>query len=447
VRILIYSANFAPEPVGIGKYSGEMATWLANQGHTVHVVAAVPYYPGWKVHREYSRWRYRRELWRGMVIWRAPLWVPTAPSGIKRILHLLSFAISSLPLMLRQILWRPKLVITVAPAIVCAPAGWLVARACRAQAWLHVQDFEIEIAFKMFFQKSPRLQNAALAIERWMLRRFDNVSTISQRMVERLISKGVDQKRARLFPNWVDISHICPSCDGAAYRAQLGIAPDAVVLLYAGSLGAKQGLMMIPAVAELLSDRADIVFVICGDGVMKQQLSLAVERMPNVHLLPLQPFDRLGELLCMADTHLLPQGAEGTDLVLPSKLSGMLASGRPVVATCRAGSELESVVSRCGIVVRPGEKTALAEAIVTLADDRQARRHLGKRARVWAERYFERDTVLADMFGCLNTVDAIHAVEPSAQILIKPAARPGAIAPPAADRDLNPAEDETVVGF
>src|SRR5215813_12228375 len=54
MRILIYSANFAPEPTGVGKYSGEMAAWLVDRGHEVRVVAAPPYYPDWKLDAHYA---------------------------------------------------------------------------------------------------------------------------------------------------------------------------------------------------------------------------------------------------------------------------------------------------------------------------------------------------------------------------------------------------------
>jgi colanic acid biosynthesis glycosyl transferase WcaI len=318
------------------------------------------------------------------------------------VLHLVSFAITSFPLMLRQVFWRPDLVVTVAPAFVCAPTAWLIARLCGAQAWLHLQDFEIDLAFRMGLLKGKLLQRLVLRMERSMLRGFDVVSTISGRMIERLLMKGVAQERTRYFPNWVDIAHVKPSSANGRYRAQLGIAPDAVVVLFSGSLGGKQGLTSIPPVAELLSSRKDIVFVICGDGVMKPKLESASAQLQNMRFLPLQPFERLGELLCMADIHLLPQSLGAEDLVLPSKLSGMLASGRPVVATCHLGTELDTVVSKCGIVVEPQDSAALADAIGRLADDVVLRTHLGHCARAYAEANFERDVVLERVFGAME---------------------------------------------
>lgn len=394
MKILIYSANFAPEPTGIGKYSGEMAEWLVSEGHEVRVVAAPPYYPDWKIAEGYAWPPYQHEVWKGARVWRAPLWVPSKPSGLKRIIHLLSFAATSLPVMLRQVGWRPDVVLTVAPAFVCAPTGWLTARLCGAQAWLHVQDFEIDVAFKMGLMAGRRPRQALLWVERHMLRRFDVVSSISKRMLDRLKNKGVDPDCIRHFPNWVDVDKVRPLAHVSAYRSELGIAQHVTVVLFSGTLGSKQGLMMIPAAAKLLAHRHDVEFVICGDGVMKPELEAACADLANVRLLPLQPVERLGELLGLADIHLLPQCPEAEDLVLPSKLSGMLSSGRPVVATCREGTEMAHVVSRCGVVVPPEDHTALANAIESLANQPAARHELGLLARRFAEDHLAQKSIL-----------------------------------------------------
>jgi colanic acid biosynthesis glycosyl transferase WcaI len=406
MKILIYSTNFAPESTGIGKYSGEMAAWLAARGHEVRAVCAPPYYPMWRVAPNYRRSGYRREQWKGVDIWRAPLWVPKSPTGLSRVLHLLSFAFTSFPLMLRQIFWMPKVVISVAPAFVCAPTALLTARLCGAQAWLHMQDFEVDIAFRMSLLRGSLLQRVILRMERFVLRRFDVVSSISGRMAERLLVKGVDQKHILYFPNWVDLAHIKPTSTSAAYRSRFGIAADAVVVLFSGTLGSKQGLMVIPEAARLLASRKNIVFVICGEGVMKAQLESASAELPNIRLIPLQPFERLGELLCMANIHLLPQSAGAADLVLPSKLSGMLASGRPVIATCLPGTELHEVVSQCGMSVPPEDSAALATAVCQLAEDVERRQELGRCARAYAEGNFERDAVLGRVFAPLDGDEA-----------------------------------------
>jgi colanic acid biosynthesis glycosyl transferase WcaI len=403
MKILICSLNFAPEPTGIGKYSGEMAAWLAAHGHEVRAVVAPPYYPQWQVDPSYRWPPFRREEWNGVDVWRAPLWVPKLPGGGARIVHLLSFAFTTFPVMLFQMFWQPDLVISIAPAFFCAPAALVTARLCGARAWLHMQDFEADIAFRMKLLKGALLQRTILRMESWILRRFDSVSSISGRMVHKLLEKGVPPERVHFFPNWVDIGHIRPTSSSGTYRSQLGIAADAIVVLYSGTLGNKQGLMVVPATAARLAARNDVVFVVCGDGVMKPELEAACAGLSNTRFIPLQPFERLGDLLCMADIHLLPQSLGAEDLVLPSKLSGMLASGRPVIATCQSGTELDTVVSTCGIVVPPEDSAALADAICRLADDPTLRTHLGRCARVYAEDNFDRDIVLERIFGPIES--------------------------------------------
>ncbi|MGE5452623.1 MAG: glycosyltransferase WbuB [Acidobacteriota bacterium] len=394
MKVLIYSANYAPEPTGIGKYSGEMAEWLVAKGHEVRVVAAPPYYPHWKVDAGYAWPPYQRESLNGVDVWRAPLWVPHQPGGLKRVLHLLSFALTSTPLMLRQIFWSPDVVLTVAPALACAPVGWLTARLCGAQAWLHIQDFEVDVAFQMNLLKGRRTQQFALWCEKKLLQAFDKVSTISTKMVDRLLAKGVDSRSVELFPNWVDVHSVTPLATPSAYRGELGLAPETTVVLFSGTWGAKQDLLLIPQVAQLLGERADVAFVICGDGLMRPQVEAACSALGNVRLLPLQPKERLGELLGMADIHLLTQSADAEDLVLPSKLTGMLSSGRPIIATCRADTEIGQVVGRCGVVVAPGCPEQLAQAVLSLADDRATQQELGSRARAYAEHSLAKDPIL-----------------------------------------------------
>ena len=401
MKILVHGINFDPEPTGIGKYSGEMAASLAEMGHSVRVVTAPPYYPAWKIT---DGWRnsYGRSSWKGVEVWRAPLWVPAQPSGLKRIVHLFSFSIAAIPLLVRQLVWRPDVVLVVAPAMACAPWGWLTARLCGAKAWLHVQDYEVDAAFQLGMLSGHRRRKLVSGVERWLLQGFDRVSTISSRMLDKAQEKGVERARLVFLPNWVDDKAITPYPGISPYRKALGIPADAVVALFSGTLGGKQGLDLLPEVARQLADRPEFYMVICGDGVMKPQLETACAGMPNVRLLPLQPAAQVNALLGMADIHMLPQHEGAADLVMPSKLTGMLASGRPVVTTARAGTELARVVASCGLVVEPGDASAFASAIRELVNAPALRRQLGLDARHYAEQHLARNAVMHRLDACLH---------------------------------------------
>ena len=268
MRILIVGLNFQPEITGIGKYTGEMAAYLSKAGHQVRVITTPPYYPYWKVQPGYRWWKYRRESWSGMEVYRCPLWVPRNSSGIKRILHLLSFTFSSLPLLLAQIPWVPQIVLCIAPSFLSAPLALLTARLCKASAWLHIQDFELDAATQLGMLGSMHsLAGLAIRTERWLLQAFDQISTISQYMLRRLEQKGVRPERACLFPNWVDTTEIFPlPHPPRSLRRNFDIPENKTIVLYSGNMGNKQGLEILIEAARGLLLNENIHFVLCGEG-------------------------------------------------------------------------------------------------------------------------------------------------------------------------------------
>ena len=397
MRILIVGLNFYPELTGVGKYTSEMAVYLRQVGHQVHVVTAPPYYPHWRVQPGYMGWQYRHEEWQGISVYRAPLWVPHEPTGMKRLLHLLSFSMSIIPLLLGQIFWRPDLVLCIAPAFFYAPLAWLIARLCGAKSWLHIQDFELDAATHLgMLPPEHFLTKWAARCEGWLLTRFDRVSTISNRMLRRLKEKGVGSDRACLFPNWVDTNTITPLTDSRdSLRKVLGIPDDRIVLLYSGNMGHKQGLESIIEVAGCLQTHPNILFVLCGDGATREMLEKSAHGLPNIQFLGLQPHNRLNQLLNTADIHILPQREDAADLVMPSKLLGMMASGKAIIATTGSDTELGSVVRQVGITVPPNDGLALSNAIMELARSPELRSRLGVKGREYVCVHWSEDQVLA----------------------------------------------------
>jgi colanic acid biosynthesis glycosyl transferase WcaI len=356
MRLLIVGLNFHPELTGIGKYTGEMAAYLNRQGHQVRVVTTAPYYPYWKTQPGYQWWNYRYEAWSGVDVYRCPLWVPRQPSGLKRLLHLFSFALSSFPILLGQLRWKPDLVLCIAPAFFSAPFAWLAARLSRAKTWLHIQDFELDAATSLGMLRADHLlARWAARGEGWLLARFDRVSTISERMLARLLQKGVNSERTVLFPNWVDTNEIFPlQASPSSLRETLGIPADCTIILYSGNMGKKQGLESLVLAARELQAHSNLRFILCGDGAARPELEMAARDLSNVQFLPLQPPETLNLLLNSTDIHILPQRADAADLVMPSKLLGMLASGKAVIATANPGTEIGNVVGQTGVLGSEG---------------------------------------------------------------------------------------------
>lgn len=395
MKILLLSLNFAPELTGIGKYSGEMADGLVRRGHEVSVVCAPPYYPTWNIQDGYRGGAYRVEHPQpGLTVYRCPIWIPAKLGGLRRLLHLASFAMSSLPVLLWLILWRPQLVFVVAPALFCAPSGWLVARLSRARAWLHIQDFEIDAAFQLGLLKRPLARRCALFAERFLLRRFDTVSTISRRMMRQLAAKGMSMQDTELIRNWVDLSRVRPAGRSPALRESLGINESQMVCLFSGTINRKQGLDVVVETARRMREDASVVFVICGNGELRPALEQSASDLGNMRFVDLQPASELNALLNMADIHLLPQLRDAADLVMPSKLGGMLASGRPVVAGATPGTETGSIVAGCGIVAPPECIDGFEDAIRQLATDVERCKRLGQEGRSYAEQMLNSEVIL-----------------------------------------------------
>ncbi len=421
MRILIYSMTFKPDLIGVGKYSGEMAEWLAGQGHEIRVIAAPPFYPDWQIGGGYSGWRYRRENLDCMNVLRCPIWVPAQPSGLKRLMHLLSFALTSLPCVLVQAAWRPDVVWVVEPTFLAFPAALLLTWLTGAKSWAHVQDLEIDAAFDLgILPSGPR--RCVLAVERFLMKRFDRVSTISENMLGRLRDKGVPASRLVLFPNWIDTETIYPLADSSQLRAELGIPNDKIVALYSGNMGAKQGFEVLIDAVRRLADHPKLHFVLCGQGPTRAILLENFRSTPNVHLLPLQPLHRLNDLLNLADLHLLPQHPDAADLVMPAKLLGMFASGRPVVATARSGTQLAKAVDGRGIVVPPDDAAAIVSAVEQLAGNPALLRDLGVNARCFAVMHMHSVSILPRFQRSLLALVGPEATQRALLDKVEPAA-------------------------
>lgn len=398
LRIAILGINYAPEEIGIGRYTTDMAGGLATRGHQVEVIAGKPYYPQWTTYLPYrgGGWHYDTEG--GVAITRCPHYVPAEPNGRRRIVHLVSFAAAALGPALRLALRRgpnrPQVVICVVPALLSLPVAWLAARLAGAKLWVHVQDFEVEAAFAMGLITSyGGVAKWAKESESRLLQLADRISTISPQMCSRLVQKGIPAERVIQIRNWADEPPANDLGAGPPLRESWDLGENHVAL-YAGNIANKQGIAILIEAARLTTDRRDITWVICGQGPHRARLEGLAAGLDNIQFHNLQPIARMAELLAMAAVHVLPQLPAAADLVLPSKLTNMLASGRPVVATADIGTGLADEVEGCGVVTPPGDAASLASTVCDLIDDPERRQVLGLAARRRARERWARERII-----------------------------------------------------
>ncbi|WP_183559858.1 WcaI family glycosyltransferase [Mucilaginibacter sp. SP1R1] len=405
--ILVIGINFSPELTGIGKYTGEMVDWMIENNYECSVVTSFPYYPYWKVQSPYKNRFYTREtLRKGMLnIYRCPLYVPKQPSGLKRLIHEFSFFFSAL-IMIIYLLFKPKkdYIFCIAPPFHLGFLGVIYRFFKGGKILYHIQDLQIEAARDLKILKSPKAFKVLFSMEKLIMRKVNFISSISSGMLKKIANK-ID-KEIIFFPNWVDTTAYCPLYDSAELKILWGFHQDDKVILYSGSIGEKQGLESIINVAKELESSTFIKFVICGTGPYKEKLMLIAKenKLENIFFMPLQQPDMFNNFLNMADVHLILQKKSASDLMMPSKLTTILAVGGLALVTAEPGTNLFEVVNEneMGIVIPSENLTSLKDAIYNCCiRDNSAIKLNGRN---YAESYLNKNSILKKLMSQVDNI-------------------------------------------
>lgn len=368
MRILLNSISYSPEVAGSGRFNGELTQWLAAQGHTVDVITAHPYYPEWEVRPEYKGKGWFTEYKGNLTIYRTPLYVPGKVTGKTRILHEISFAMNSLVHWARLLFKRYDVFIGVCPPLQAGLLPYLFSRAKGVPFVFHIQDLQVDTARNLGMIKNERLLNVLDGVERYLLRNADRVSSISEGMKRNILSKGTSPERFRLIENWVDIDAFIPLTREQSLRAELGFSTTDQIALYAGNIGEKQGLEVLVDAAVLLRNHPSVKIVVFGEGAARERLQETARQqsLQNLIFFPILPYEQMPRVLAMADIHLVVQKRAASDLVMPSKLVGILATGGASIVSADSGTSLSDVVldNKLGWVVEPDQGDKLASEIL-----------------------------------------------------------------------------------
>lgn len=408
-RILVLGINCFPELTGIGRYTGEMISWFAENGHETTIITGFPYYPNWVVQKPYSGKTFKKEKMHDgkLTIYRCPLYVPANPSGFRRLLHEGLFYFSaSLVILLMLFKKKQDIIFAIAPPFHLGILALSYRLIRGGKVVYHVQDLQIEAAKDLGVLKYNWMFSMLFGIEKFILKNVDVVSTISQGMIAKVAKKV--HKPILFFPNWVDTATFYPLPDRNALKAKWNYQPEDHVVLYSGSIGFKQGLEGLIRVAAKLIDKDRVKILICGTGPHKEILiKYAAELgLTNIVFMPLQGFDVFNEFLNMADLHLVLQRGDASDLVMPSKLTTILAVGGLALVTANEGTTLYDVVKEhdMGIIVEAEDEDLLAAAILASAENNHDQTRLN--ARQYAKKFLDKRNVLPQMLkNVLGTED------------------------------------------
>ncbi|MFI5131988.1 MAG: WcaI family glycosyltransferase [Chitinophagales bacterium] len=421
MKILICGINYAPDLTGIGKYTGEMGSWLAKNGHSVDVITGMPYYPQWKISSTYRKKWWHKEWVDGVRVYRCPLYVPQKVSSAKRILHEFSFVLSTLPIWIMKLFQRKyDVVISVSPPFHLGALPLLYSKLRRTKIVTHIQDLQVDVARELHMINNRHLLHTMFAMERLILRGSSAVSTISKGLMNKIKNKGIAAANCLLFPNWVDETLIHPITKEKSLRSELGLSGSDKVVLYSGNLGEKQGLENIIEAAKYFRENPSVKFVIVGSGGAELKLKEAATQagLSNIHFHQLVSYEKLPALLAIADVHLVLQKKNAADLVMPSKLTSILAAGGCPIVTAAEGSTLYKLIHKneMGIVVEPDDHRELARGIRFALEN--SLENFRNNARYYAGKYLSKEAILKNWEFALQKLTNNFQDKPTSVVLI-----------------------------
>ncbi|MHC5736924.1 glycosyltransferase family 4 protein [Nostoc sp.] len=408
MHILIYSYNYYPEPIGIAPLMTELAEGLVKRGHEVRVITGMPNYPQREIYDGYRGKWYVTEQKNGVTIQRSYLRIKSKPNLVDRLLLELSFVFTSLPQAFKG--RRPDVILlTVPPLFGTLPTtifGWLY----NCPVVLNVQDILPEAAVRIGLLKNKWMIRTLAALEKFAYRTAHTISVITDGFRDNLVNKGVPVKKIVCIPNWVNINFIRPLPKQNNSWISSHQLDGKFVVLYSGNIALTQGLETVIEAAVYLRHIKDIVFVIVGESKALQRLQeyCLLNGADNVLLLPLQPREKLPEMLAASDVGLIVQKRNVISFNMPSKIPLLLASGRPIVGSVPAtGTAAKAIqLSGGGIIVEPESADAMAAAVYDLYANPTLGARLGNTGRQFAEENYSLEQALDRYEGLLSHIVA-----------------------------------------
>jgi colanic acid biosynthesis glycosyl transferase WcaI len=390
VKLLILTNYFPPETGAAAQLLGELAESLSSEGFDVTVVTGFPRY---RAMGERSHGLLRRDRWSGVSVLRVASLPFDVSKPLMRGVDHLYLAVSFFLAGLTE--GKHDVTLVYSPPLPLGATAIALARLWGGASIVNVQDLFPRYAIDAGLMRNPALIRAFEWLEGLVYRRASAVVVHSEGNVDHVVGHGGARERTVVISNWADTDAITPGPRENEIRSEWQIG-DKFLVLYSGALGYQQDLDTLISAAELLQGHEDILIAIVGEGVRLSVLMNRVKErgLRNVVFQSTQPWARYNLMLQASDLCPVLLQKEISTPGVPSKIYSIMAAGRPQLLSIPETSDAVAIVREyeCGVVVPAGEPSALAEAIIRFADDRELGRRLGANGRRAVESHFSRRT-------------------------------------------------------
>lgn len=385
----------------------ELAQELKQRGHEITVLTTTPHYnvdPEARARqplaKKWGRILYQSKL-DGIPVYHAS--IPEKGSRVgARLLDYARFHLISTVAGL-TVAGSYDVILAPSPPLTIGVSAWILGLLRRTPFIYNVQEIYPDIAVRMGILKNRRVIRLLEMLERFIYRRAQAITVISELFRQELLKKGVPDQKLYVIPNFVDTEFVHPRPRQNPFSRQYGL-DDKFVVLYAGNIGFTQGFETILSVAQEVEEVSDIHFLVVGDGARRKWLETQLKQQNhrNITLLPYQSRSTVPDIYAASDICLVPLKRGTAQGTFPSKIYTIMAAARPVIASADADSELAYLVDRaeCGWVTPPDDVTGLAEAIRESYREPALREKKAQNGYEYVHRHHSRG-VVADQYDAL----------------------------------------------
>jgi len=408
VKILYVSQYFPPEMGAPAARVHELSRAWSRMGHEVSVVTGFAHHPmGVKARRDRFKLT-RRESVDGIDVIRTYVYAAANTGTLRRMISYASFFLSaaSIGTVRAQ---RPDVVVATSPQLLCACAGYVMARLMRVPFVFEVRDLWPESIIAVEAMKENVVVRLLKRVASHLYRHSTRIVTVGQGYKRQIEQRyAIAGGRMDVVPNGIDTTLFVPAERNNDLRRELGWG-ERLVLLYVGTHGMAHALHVVLEAAAAFRDDPDKLFVFVGEGARKEQLKqqAAEMQLPNVQFVDQQPKQRIPQFYAACDIGLVT--LRNTPLfqdVLPSKIFEYLGMERPVILSVDGEARRLVEAAGAGVFVPPEDVDELVGAIRRLGRGRERLASMGRSGRQYVLKHYDREALAENYAALLERVRA-----------------------------------------